>query len=154
MPSYKLKVGYAYKSTKRYPRQPQTVIVGETEAASAKFIGKQTIDGTEYCVFRHGRNYYFALTVGCESVTLPYREFTSADVTRDNHIYADRSELIYDAPEWLRRGLQQTASGYGRKLNSGLKISFNGRLYRIYVTCFSNAGSCWFVSNGSKYYVS
>jgi hypothetical protein len=86
------------------------------------------------------------------------KEFTTADVSPcsafDGHIYADTSELAYDPPEWMKRGLQETASGYGRKLNSGRKIHFNGRLYRVYVTCFSNAGTAWFTARGKRYSVS
>ena len=85
------------------------------------------------------------------------KQFTEADVVKTGdfeRIYADRSELVYDPPEWMKRGLQETASGYGKRLNSGLKISFNGKLYRIYVTIFSNAGTCWFVTKGRRIIVS
>lgn len=86
------------------------------------------------------------------------KQFTDADVLPssafDGWIQADRSELV-DAPMWYhKQGLQQTASGYGRKLNSGLKIHFNGKLYRIYVTIFSNAGTSWFTAKGKRYSVS
>ena len=47
----------------------------------------------------------------------------------------------------------ETRSGYGRKLNSGLKIQFCGKLYRIYVTCFSNSGTAWFTAKGKRYSV-
>lgn len=86
------------------------------------------------------------------------KEFTTQDVvpcsTFDGHIYAGTEELVWDPPEWLARGLQETASGYGRKLNSGRKIHFNGRLYRIYVTIFSNSGTAWFKAKGKRYAVS
>lgn len=86
------------------------------------------------------------------------KEFTTADVLPssvfDGWIPADTSELVYDPPEWMARGLQETASGYGKKLNSGRKIHFNGRLYRIYVTIFSNAGTAWFKAKGKRYSVS
>ena len=86
------------------------------------------------------------------------KEFTTADVlpstTFDGWIQADTSDLVYDPPEWMARGLQENASGYGRRLNSGRKIHFNGRLYRIYVTCFSNAGTAWFTAKGKRYSVS
>ena len=84
------------------------------------------------------------------------KHFTTADVVRASlypRIYCDKAELVQDQPKWMAAGLQQTASGYGRKLNSGLKISYNGKLYRIYVTIFSNAGSSWFVAKGEKIYV-
>lgn len=79
-----------------------------------------------------------------------FTEFTEADVVKTGEferIYADRSELVYDPPEW-------TASGYGKRLYSGLKISFNGKLYRIYVTIFSNAGTSWFMVKGRRIIVS
>ena len=82
--------------------------------------------------------------------------FTTQDVdctTQFKTIYADKSELVYSPLQWQKLGLQQTASGYGRKLNSGYKINFNGKLYRLYVTCFSNCGTTWFVANGVKYHV-
>lgn len=68
-------------------------------------------------------------------------------------IYCDREDLI-DAPLWWHeRGLQQTASGYGRKLTNRYKISFNGKEYRLYTTIFSNAGSTWFKVKGRTIYV-
>lgn len=85
------------------------------------------------------------------------RQFTDADVrqTGDYHrIYADTSELIDDQPDWMKRGLQETASGYGRRLNTGRKISFNGREYRLYATCYSNVASVWFTVKGRKIFVS
>ncbi len=81
------------------------------------------------------------------------RQFTSADLARDNHIQADRTDLLEAPMWWHRQGLTETATGYGRKLNSGLKIHFNGRLYRLYVTCFSNNGTVWFTSKGQRYIV-
>lgn len=79
--------------------------------------------------------------------------FTLADVN-NGRIFADRAELVHNPPAWLSRGLQQTASGYGRKLNSGLSINFEGRLRRVYITQYSNAGSAWFNYKGQKIYVS
>ncbi len=90
--------------------------------------------------------------------------FTEADVTKAGGTYStergwenqyerisvDKSELVYDPPEWMRRGLQETASGYGRRLNSGYKINFCGKLYRVYTTIFSNNGTCWFKVKGRQ----
>jgi hypothetical protein len=86
------------------------------------------------------------------------RAFTQVDVNGADSaypsIYADRSELI-DAPTpWQKRGLQETASGYGARLTSGYKIRFCGRDYRIYVTCYGNSGSLWFTVKGQRIYVS
>lgn len=84
------------------------------------------------------------------------KNFTDEDVSKNGEferIYCDRSELIDSPTEWQKMGLQETASGYGRRLNSGLKISFNGKLYRIYTTIFSNLGSSWFKTKGRKIYI-
>jgi len=86
------------------------------------------------------------------------RQFTDADVVQHGNgyerIYADRADLVVDEPAWMKRGLTQTASGYGKKLNSGLKIHFNGRLYRLYTTIYSNNGITWFTAKGRKICVS
>lgn len=66
---------------------------------------------------------------------------------------ADRTELVHAPTDWQKRGLQQTASGYGRKLNSGFKIHFDGKLRRLYATCYSNAASVWFEFKGQTVYV-
>ena len=80
------------------------------------------------------------------------KHFTTEDV-QNQTIYAERAELI-DAPlQWQLRGLQQTATGYGRKLTLREKISFNGKTYRLYFTCFSNCGSVWFVAKGVKHFI-
>lgn len=91
------------------------------------------------------------------------KNFTNADIQSwnssiDGHlmhkIYAEREDLI-EAPMWYHlKGLSETSSGYGRKLNSGLKISFNSRQYRLYVTIFSNSGTMWFKVKGQKIIVS
>ncbi len=68
-------------------------------------------------------------------------------------LFASTDELL-DAPlDWQKRGLQQTATGYGAKLTSRYKINFEGKLYRLYVTQYSNAGSTWFRVRGRTIYV-
>lgn len=68
-------------------------------------------------------------------------------------LFADRTELI-DAPLWWhKQGLQQTATGYGRKLTTRNKIHFEGKAHRLYCTCFSNVGSVWFTHKGQKIFV-
>ena len=44
---------------------------------------------------------------------------------------------------WQIKGLTQTASGYGRKLNTGYKVEYQGRMRRIYCAQISNAGTCY-----------
>ena len=61
---------------------------------------------------------------------------------------------LIDAPLWWHdRGLTQTATGYGMKLTTRYKIEFYGRLYRVYCTQISNAGSLWFTAKGRRYSV-
>lgn len=69
-------------------------------------------------------------------------------------IYCDKDQdLLLNQLPWQKTGLQQTASGYGGKLTTSYKISYEGKLYRIYCTCYGNSGSCWFVSKGMKIWV-
>lgn len=85
------------------------------------------------------------------------KNFTANDVVnRDSsfpRLYVDRNDLV-DAPlAWQALGLQPTRSGYGTKAMRE-KISYCGRLYRLYATCYSNAGSVWFKCFGKKIYIS
>ncbi len=59
-----------------------------------------------------------------------------------------------DAPLWYHtRGLMQTATGYGKKLNTGKKALAGNREYRVYATCNSNVSSCYIIIQGVKIYV-
>ena len=59
-----------------------------------------------------------------------------------------------DAPMWYHtRGLMQTATGYGRKLNTGKKALVGNKTYRIYATCSSNVASLYIIIKGVKIYV-
>ena len=86
------------------------------------------------------------------------KDFTYRDiVTLGNiqRIYIDYPADLMACPlNWQRRGLQQTASGYGHKLTSRYKIHYNGKMYRLYITIFGNAGSTWFIANGERICVS
>lgn len=57
-----------------------------------------------------------------------------------------------DKPLWFHRaGLQQTASGYGSKLTSSRTCVLpDGRVRRVYVTQYSNAGTAWIVLDGAR----
>ena len=82
-----------------------------------------------------------------------YKRFTFADV-QNGRISAERIDLI-DAPMWWhKRGLSETATGYGTRLNTGLKIHFEGRQYRLYCTCYGNSGTVWFKVKGQTIIVS
>ena len=89
------------------------------------------------------------------------REYTEKDVHTWDHngqpfykLYTDVNDLVYAPLDWQMRGLQQTATGYGRKLTTPNKINFEGKLYRIYLTQYSNVGSAWFLVRGRKIFVS
>jgi hypothetical protein len=83
------------------------------------------------------------------------KTFTDADVVSGElpYIYCDLADLVDSPLWWQKQGSQQTATGYGHKLAMREKISFNGKSYRLYCTCFSNAGSAWFVAKGRKIWV-
>ncbi len=50
---------------------------------------------------------------------------------------------------WQEKGLQQTASGYGRKLATRHMVKWSGRWRRVYVACFSNAGTAYIGKPGA-----
>jgi ABC-type Na+ transport system ATPase subunit NatA len=85
------------------------------------------------------------------------RQFTDSDLHNADSkypaLYANRIDLVDSPLQWQVRGLQQTATGYGRRLTMREKIHYNGRLYRLYATCYSNVASVWFVAMGRKIYV-
>ena len=53
--------------------------------------------------------------------------------------------VFEDRPLWWHKaGLSQTASGYGSKLTSSKVVLLkDGRVRRVYITCWSNSGSAW-----------
>lgn len=66
--------------------------------------------------------------------------------------YIDEPFTWLEAPLWYhKRGLMQTSSGYGGKLNSGRKIRLaSGRTYRVYVMCYSNSGTAYILSKQER----
>lgn len=80
------------------------------------------------------------------------KKFTIDNVA-NGRIQVGVAQLAIEPLDWQRRGLQQTASGYGKRLTSRYKIHFEGKLRRIYFTQFSNAGSAWFNFQGKKIHV-
>jgi len=85
--------------------------------------------------------------------------FTDKDVIHHGAIagagslVTSRGDLIDSPLDWQKRGLQQTATGYGSKLTTTWKINFNGKIRRLYATCFGNAASVWFKVQGRTIYV-
>ena len=73
--------------------------------------------------------------------------------TRDlDWTYFDEEYSIEDRPLWWHlKGLSQTASGYGKKLTSSRVLRLaDGRVRRVYVTIYSNAGTAWIVLDGQR----
>jgi len=54
---------------------------------------------------------------------------------------------------WHEQGLQQTTTGYGSKLTTPWMVEHNGRRYRVYATCWSNAASHWIQTKSKKLYL-
>ena len=47
-------------------------------------------------------------------------------------------------PLWFHiQGLQETASGYGRRLTTPRMVYLEGRWRRVYVCCYSNSGTAY-----------
>tara|TARA_R110000824_G_scaffold198352_1_gene382343 strand:+ start:265 stop:507 length:243 start_codon:yes stop_codon:yes gene_type:complete len=68
--------------------------------------------------------------------------------------YKETESQLIDAPLWWhKRGLQQTASGYGSKLTTPYKVEHNGRLYRVYCVCWSNSGTLYILTKGQPLYL-
>jgi len=44
--SYKLEPGYAMQSSRRHPREPEIVVIGQTEITQARCVGSALIDGS------------------------------------------------------------------------------------------------------------
>ena len=59
-----------------------------------------------------------------------------------------------DAPMWYHnKGLMQTATGYGHKLNTGKKALVGNKAYRVYAICYSNVACLYIIIQGVKIYV-
>ena len=63
--------------------------------------------------------------------------------------YCNNGRFVHTPLWWHKQGLQQTASGYGGKLTSAYKTEYNGRLYRVYHMCYSNASTAYIVVLGN-----
>ena len=67
--------------------------------------------------------------------------------------YLENTTLI-DAPlAWQARGLQETATGYGSKLTTRYKVEHNGKLYRVYASCYGNCSSLFIMEHGKRIYL-
>lgn len=56
--------------------------------------------------------------------------------------------------EWQRLGLQQTASGYGRKLTTPYLLDTgDGKQRRVYAICYSNVASHYVLIKGQMLFL-
>ena len=53
-----------------------------------------------------------------------------------------------DMLPWQARGLQQTRTGYGRRLTTTKKVFIDGTWKRVYCVCYSNTGTCYTLTGG------
>lgn len=74
--------------------------------------------------------------------------------------YLEESYEIIDRPVPRHGGILnllpgQTQEGYGDKITTDrvLRIQGDKREYRVYCTCWSNAGSCWIVRDKQKLFI-
>jgi len=66
------------------------------------------------------------------------------------YIGTEQLETITALMPYHKQGLTYTATGYGGKIPTQYKVKHNGRLYRVYCAIFSNNGSLYIISKGSK----
>ena len=65
-------------------------------------------------------------------------------------LYIEPSNVKESMTDWQRLGLSYTASGYGAKIPSSRMVRVGKRWHRVYVTCYSNAGTAWIVLNKQR----
>ena len=63
-------------------------------------------------------------------------------------------EIKHKILDWQKRGLSQTASGYGSKLVTYNMLRYNGIWHRIYCMCYSNSGTLYILVKGKMVIVS
>lgn len=80
------------------------------------------------------------------------KEFKTEDV-KGGYISAEREDFSYSPLWWHKQGLSQTSSGYGAKLTTPYKISLDGKMRRLYATCYGNASSVWFLLKGERVHI-
>lgn len=158
--SCKMSPGYAFRSTRAWPKEPEIVVVSQNDCdkATPHNAGCSNaliaIDGATCLRFKLGRYFYFQSNGMCEPITLTYDRFELSDIQSssswDGRIDCERYQMV-DSPLWFHeRGLSETASGYGKKLTTSLKIWLDGKFYRVYCCCFSNAGTCYIIHRNKR----
>lgn len=64
------------------------------------------------------------------------------DGTRDSFL-TQELETIERPLWWQEKGLQYTATGYGKRIPTRYMVRYNGKLRRVYVYQYSNVGTCY-----------
>lgn len=54
---------------------------------------------------------------------------------------------------WHKKGLMQTATGYGNKLTTRHMIRYQNQNYRVYAICHGNCASHYVTIKGQRYYL-
>ena len=68
--------------------------------------------------------------------------------------YVNQPLTLVEAPLWWQeQGLQETATGYGRKLTTRWKTHYMGHLRRVYCVCYSNVGTLYVLVKGVPHYI-
>jgi hypothetical protein len=69
--------------------------------------------------------------------------------------YLDGKYTLENRPlKFQRMGLRYTASGYGSKIPSERVVKLpDGRVRRVYITCYSNNQSAWIILKGKKIFI-
>lgn len=62
----------------------------------------------------------------------------------------NNGDLIINELPWQKLGLSYTRTGYGNKIPTRYMIQIDGRKYRIYTRCFSNAGTSYIIFKGEE----
>jgi len=79
-----------------------------------------------------------------------FLQFGGAALDMPNGPYQTiKTDVREDLLDWQKRGLQQTASGYGRKLVTPYKVLHNGKWRRVYCCQISNAGTYYIGKPGA-----
>lgn len=62
--------------------------------------------------------------------------------------------LVKKQPLWYhKRGLMQTATGYGNKLRTEWMVLLDGRWRRVYCRIFSNSGTLYIIWKKEEYII-
>lgn len=67
-----------------------------------------------------------------------------------NKIYVHKCDLIHKPLRFHKLDIQETASGYGKKLRLPYMVKYHNRLHRIYVYQYSNVAISYILVKGTR----